>query len=105
MAKNAVSDGKTIEFVADQAYTSGAVVEIGALIAVVHENVASGEIGVGHAEGVWVLPKSSAVAIAQGELVYLKNGVISKDNTGTLAGKAWESVEAAVEEIAVKINA
>lgn len=104
MAKNLVSDGQTIEFVADQAYQSGDVAEVGVLIAIVHENVAPSEIGVGHVVGVWKLPKSPAVAINQGEMVYLKNGVISKDNTGTLAGKAWETVEAAVEEIAVKIN-
>ncbi|ENB2089492.1 MULTISPECIES: DUF2190 family protein [Vibrio harveyi group] len=104
MAKNKIEDGQTIDFTAATAHKSGDLIEVGALAVVVHQNVEAGEPGVGHVEGVWSLPKSTAVAIAQGEAVYIKNAVISKDNTGVYAGKAWESKDAADEEIAVRIN-
>lgn len=104
MAKNKIEDGQTIDFTAATAHKSGDLIEVGALAVVVHQNVEAGEPGVGHVEGVWSLPKSTAVAIAQGEAVYIKNAVIGKDNTGVYAGKAWESKDAADEEIAVRIN-
>ncbi|MDW2216212.1 capsid cement protein [Vibrio sp. 1982] len=104
MAKNKQADGKTIDFVAAADHSSGALVEIGNMVAVVHENVVAGATGVGHVDGVWTLPKSEAVAINQGETVYVKNAVISKDNTGTYAGKAWMSADAAAAEIDVNIN-
>ncbi|EOX4945655.1 DUF2190 family protein [Vibrio alginolyticus] len=104
MAKNKIEDGQTIDFTAATAHKSGDLIEVGALAVVVHQNVEAGEPGVGHVEGVWSLPKSTAIAIAQGEAVYIKNAVISKDNTGVYAGKAWESKEAVDEEIAVRIN-
>lgn len=104
MAKNKIEDGQTIDFTAATAHKSGDLIEVGALAVVVHQNVEAGEPGVGHVEGVWSLPKSTAVAIAQGEAVYIKNAVISKDDTGVYAGKAWESKDAADEEIAVRIN-
>ncbi|WP_191116363.1 DUF2190 family protein [Vibrio alginolyticus] len=104
MAKNKIEDGQTIDFTAATAHKSGDLIEVGALAVVVHQNVEAGEPGVGHVEGVWSLPKSTAIAIAQGEAVYIKNAVISKDNTGVYAGKAWESKDAADEEIAVRIN-
>ncbi|HCE3309687.1 DUF2190 family protein [Vibrio parahaemolyticus] len=104
MAKNKIEDGQTIDFTAATAHKSGDLIEVGALAVVVHQNVEAGEPGVGHVEGVWSLPKSTAIAIAQGEAVYIKNAVISKDNTGVYAGKAWESKDAADEEISVRIN-
>ncbi|HGF5004074.1 TPA: DUF2190 family protein [Vibrio parahaemolyticus] len=104
MAKNKQADGKTIDFVAAADHSSGALIEIGNMVAVVHDDVVTGAIGVGHVDGVWTLPKSGAVAITQGETVYVKNAVISNDNTGTYAGKAWMSADAADTEIDVNIN-
>ncbi|EEY36209.1 DUF2190 family protein [Vibrio mimicus] len=104
MAKNMIADGTTIEFTATKDHKSGDLVELGNMIAIAHENVTAGDIGLGHAVGVWSLPKAAAVAIEQGESVYIKNGVVSKDNTGTAAGKAWVKAEASETSIDVKIN-
>ncbi|OCH31831.1 recombinase RecA [Aliivibrio fischeri] len=105
MAKNFVQDGDTITFVAAAAVSSGEAVVIGDMVAVSINDVSSGEEGVGHTTGVWSLPKASATTIEQGTTVYLKDGEVSTDTTGTYAGKAWEAGINGHLEIAVKLNA
>lgn len=90
MAKNLVQDGHTIEFVASGDVKSGEAIAIGAIIAVSHSDVADGEVGVGHVSGVWLLPKSGAQTINPGTAVFLADGSISTDDTGTYAGVVWE---------------
>lgn len=89
MAKNYVQDGETIEFTAAADVKSGDAVVVGDLVVVSINDVASGEMGVGHATGVWSLPKASATTFSQGVAVYLKDGEIGTDDSGTYAGKAW----------------
>lgn len=89
MAKNYIQDGETIKFVAAADVKSGAAVVIGDLVAVSINDVATGEEGVAHTSGVWSLPKATATTFNQGVSVYLKDGEIGTDDTGTYAGKAW----------------
>ena len=91
MAKNYVQDGETIEFTAAADVKSGDVVVVGELVVVAINDVASGEMGVGHTTGVWDLPKASATTFDQGVSVYLKDDAIGVDNTGVYAGKAWRA--------------
>ncbi len=89
MAKNYIQDGRTIDFIAESDVSSGGMVVIEELLAISLNDVKTGEAGVAVTEGVWELPKGSAVTFDKGVSVYLKSGTISTDNTGLYAGKAW----------------
>lgn len=103
MAKNYVQAGTTIEFVAAAAIKSGAIIEVGSMVVVAQTDAKSGEVCVGHTQGVFLLSKVSG-AIVQGETLYLKNGSIGKDNTGVYAGKAWQAAGADAAEVEVNLN-
>jgi len=104
--KNAISDGKTINFTATAAVASGAPVLLGKVVAVSLGAVATDEMGVGATEGVFELPKVEADDIGQGAQVYLKSdGTITTTASGnTLAGKAWAAAGNPSSTVRVKIN-
>lgn len=104
MAKNLVQSGQTLNFTAAAAVLSGQAVAIGDMIVVSHGDVAAGQVGVGHAVGVFDLPKTAAADIAQGASVYLKDGEIGTDNTGVYAGKAWITAGGGTTSVHVAIN-
>lgn len=105
MAKNYIEDGDTIDFTAKADQKSGDLIALSALMAVVLEDVVAGGAGVAATTGVWDAPKAAGTAITQGAAVYLKDGAISLDDTGVMAGKAWTGAASDDTVVAVKINA
>lgn len=113
MATNFVKDGKTMEFTAGAAYSSGDVVVIGSLIGVVIADVANGAVGVAAIEGVFDLPKVDAAVIAEGEALTYDVSAGEFDDgsatpaTGDITGScvAMEALGATTSaNIKVKIN-
>ncbi|ABM37560.1 DUF2190 family protein [Polaromonas naphthalenivorans] len=65
--KNYIQPGKVIDFVAAAAIASGQVVRVGQILGVSVSDVAIGETGQAHIEGVFAVPKVSGAVIARGE--------------------------------------
>jgi predicted RecA/RadA family phage recombinase len=92
---------------------SGEVVELPAIIGVASATIKPASTGVLRTEGVFVLPKTAGQAVAQGQKVYILEGVITTQDShvvgedtvpNTPAGVAWNTVVAAANEIEVAIN-
>lgn len=90
--KNYVQPGKVIDIVAPTGgVVSGQIVVIGSLIGVSNLTAAEGEPSVIDTEGVFEVPKTSALAIAVGDKLYwdATNKVVNKTASGnTLVGIA-----------------
>lgn len=104
MAKNFIEMGQTIDFIATGNVVSGQAVAIESLVIVTHGDVKSGEQGVGHAQGVFELLKTTATEIPQGADVYLTGAEIGTDTSGVYAGKAWNAADAGTETVWVALN-
>jgi predicted RecA/RadA family phage recombinase len=65
--KTFIQPGKVIDFVAVAAVVSGQVVRIGQILGVSASDVAIGDTGQAHIEGVFLVPKIPAAVIARGE--------------------------------------
>lgn len=111
--KNYIQPGKVIDFVAVAAVLSGQVVRVGQLLGVAAGNVASGETGQAHIEGVFEVPKVAGAVVAKGEsLTWDASAAAFDDNAATPAagdvqGPAAVAFEAAgngVLTIAVRLT-
>lgn len=107
MAKNFKRKGETIDFVASANTLSGALVIVGTVAAISLNDVASGEEGVGHVEGVWELPAVSAATGAVGALAYATTAgnVTGTATDNTLIGKFWAAKTNGQVTAMVKLNA
>lgn len=89
MATNKIQDGKVIAVVATAAVTSGDLIAVGKLVGVALNTAAIGETYQLDTEGVYEVPKTSALAFALGASVFAKgDGGVNATNTNPLAGHA-----------------
>lgn len=107
MAKNYKREGETIDFTAAADTPAGKLVIVGAVACVALNDVKSGEVGVGHCEGVWQLPAVAAATGAQGAAAYATAaGQVTGTASGnTLIGKFWEPLVNGQTVAQVKLNA
>lgn len=107
MAKNFKRKGETIDFVASANITAGTLVLVGTVAAVALSDVASGEEGVGHVEGVWELPAVSAATGAVGTPAYMTSGgnVTGTATDNTRIGVFWAAKTNGQTTALVKLNA
>ena len=84
MAKNFVQNGDVVTVTAPAAVTSGNIVLVGAnLFGVALGDAANGAPVVIQTEGVFSVAKTSALAIAAGDIVYYHSGTGNVDKTAT----------------------
>lgn len=111
--KTYIQPGKVIDFVAAATVVAGQVVRIGQILGVAVDDVANGETGQAHIEGVFTVPKVSAAVIAKGEaLTWDASAAAFDDNaatpaTGDVTGPpavAWEAAGNGVTSMAVKLT-
>ena len=82
------------------------IVTVGALIGIAGTDIADGETGTLHIEGVFEMPKKESEEIEAGAVVCFKEGAVEKFADGeTPAGVAVAKAEAADAVVLVKINA
>jgi len=109
MAKNYYGEGEVIEITAGGvAIASGAVVVIGARVAIVLGDIPALETGSGAVTGVWTLKKAAADAVAQGALLYWDADDFQLTTVAAgnfLAGYAWKAAPGGTTVAHVKINA
>ena len=90
------------------ALEAGEVVVIGALVGVCGCDIAPGETGSAHIEGVFAMPLKASTAISLGAAVYwdATNKEITTTTSGnTLAGHAVKAAASGDATVLVKINA
>lgn len=105
MATNYLQDGGTIDFTntGKESLKAGAVVMVGDLAGVAHDDILPGMTGVLHTRGVFILPKA-AEAVKQGQWLYFGGGTLSGKAEGNQkAGIAWSSAGAADAQVAVRL--
>lgn len=108
MTKRFVQPGNVLDHTPAAAVNSGAVLVIGARIAVALADIAADATGSVQVTGVFELPKKAADTVAQGALVYwdATNSQITTTASGnTLAGFAAHAAAATTTAVDVKINA
>ena len=91
-----VQEGAAINYWPSVAVTAGDVIVIGDLVGIAKRDIAAGELGALHVEGVYMMDKdtTSGSAIAAGATVYWDDGneVVTETSGGnTLLGKAVAS--------------
>lgn len=85
---------------------ANAILTIGALIGVAGTDIAPGETGAAHIEGVFEMPKKESTEIALGDVVCFKDGAVEKFADGEVpAGVAIAKAAAEDAVVLVKINA
>lgn len=106
MAKNYIQAGSTIEIKATDEVKSGELVTVGDVVAVAITDIAIGNVGDGLAVGVFSLPKLATDNMAAGKKVYLKDGKVQLDATGSLpfVGLTWAAAAVGIDVVSVKIN-
>jgi len=84
MARNWVQPGNTITIPAAATVAGGEVVVTGGIVGVAAGDAASGAPLDVHTDGVWTLPKVSALAIAVGDVLYYDSAskLVSKTSAG-----------------------
>lgn len=105
--KNYVQRGDTLTLTAPVEIVSGDVVAVGSIIGVANGDAASGAPVDVDTVGVFRLPKTSALAIAPGDVVYwdATNKVVNKTASGNMKlGVATESVPNPSPDISVRLN-
>lgn len=86
MANNYHIPGKVVPFVAAADVVAGQVVRIGQILGVALSDVANGETGNAHVEGVFEVPKVSGAVIGNGEsLTWDASAAAFDDNAATPA--------------------
>jgi predicted RecA/RadA family phage recombinase len=104
---NYVNEGNTVTVVAPYTVTSGLLVLVGSIVGIAAFDAASGanvEVAV---EGVFDVPKTSALAINAGDLLYLDdtNHVLNKTSSAQkLVGVALTTVANPSPTIRVRLN-
>ena len=107
MATNFVQPGETLTLAAPATVASGAGVLIGSIFGVALGNAASGALVDINTEGVWTLPKVSALAIAVGDVIYFDNatGLVNKTSSGnTKIGVAVTATANPSGTVRVRLN-
>lgn len=105
--KNYVQDGNSVDFVngTGSAIASGEPVKVTDFVGVANGDIADTAGGTLLTSGVFILPKVSAGAIAQGKKVYLEAGgaITATVGTNTFAGYAWEAAADTETSIIVRL--
>lgn len=109
MANNLIQDGDVLNLAPSASVASGGGHQFGAaLFGVALTDATPGVPSAFMTEGVWTLPKTSALAIAVGDRVYwdVTNGVVNKTATGQLCvGVAVQAAANPSATVAVKLGA
>ena len=107
MAKNYVQPGEVMDHTATADITAGDVVVIGQRVGVALNDIANGDVGPVQVAGVFEVPKDTAVAFAQGDLVYWDDDAGNADDTNTnpLMGYAFDGAAETGTTVLVKLNA
>lgn len=106
--KNSVSMGNVITIAAVTDIASGAMVVVGARVAVAVSFIKAGETGPGQVVGGFSIAKLSTDVVAQGALLYFDNvnkRLTTTASGNTLAGFAMDAAGAGVATVNIKINA
>ena len=84
MATNFVQPGETLTLAAPADVLSGAGVLIGSIFGIAQGNALSGALVDINTQGVWTMPKVSALAIAVGDVLYFDNAtkLVNKTSSG-----------------------
>ncbi len=83
MAKNAISDGNTIQHTAAADIASGDLVDLSGCVGIAHADIASGAVGTLHLAGEWNVVKATGVGWSEGETLYVGSGTGVTDAPGT----------------------
>jgi predicted RecA/RadA family phage recombinase len=105
--KNFIQNGRTISLTAPYAVLSGGGLLVGSIFGVASFNAAISETVEAQLEGVFELPKTSALAIAIGERLYWDNTarVVNKTVAGnTLIGVAVSTAADPSPTVLVRLN-
>lgn len=105
--KNFLQDGKSCEYTASGAKTSGQVVVIGERVAVLVADIADGSSGTAEFEGVHTLAKETGTAWVQGDPLFYDSGNsrFTKTGTGNIpAGFAQEAAASGDATGSVNLN-
>lgn len=108
MAQNHVQKGDVLEWTngTGSDVASGDVVVIGTLVGVALVDIADDESGSVAIKEVWVLPKSTGNALAQGAACYLTSGgsITPTATENTYAGKVARAAASADTQVEVLLN-
>ncbi|MBF0448697.1 MAG: DUF2190 family protein [Magnetococcales bacterium] len=109
MAKNYTQEGNVLVYTNGTGtdIVSGDLVKVGVRVGVALGDIADTESGTVQVSGVFSVPKEAALAVTQGDLLYLDatSGELDKTATAqTLAGYAFESAIGAASVVQVKLN-
>ena len=103
---NFIKRGDVITLTAPYAVSSGGGTLVGSIFGVATTDVASGASGEYMTQGVFTLPKTSALAISVGDLIYWDDTakVVNKTNTNKLVGVATSAAANPSATVAVRLN-
>ena len=103
---NEVQRGRVITLTAPYAVASGAGALVGSIFGVAAAAYANGATGEFQLEGVFTLLKTSALAIAVGDLIYWDDTakVVNKTNTNKLIGVAVSAAANPSATVNVRLN-
>lgn len=104
---NYIQPGNTVTVAAPYTVTSGMIVLVGSILGIASFDSASGADVEMLTEGVFDLPKTSALAITQGDLLYLDdtNHVVNKTSSAQkLVGVALTTVANPSSTVRVRLN-
>jgi len=109
MVASAKQSGHMIQVTAPTGgYTSGELIELVDMVAVVEDTLAAGAVGAAHTTGVFTLTKAAGATtgFTQGDSVYLSGaGAINNTATGDqYVGKAWAAAVTGATSVDVAIN-
>lgn len=103
---NQIHSGRILTLTAPYAVASGGGALVGSIFGVAAYAVANGAIGEFVTEGAFTLPKTSALAIAVGDLLYWDDTakVVNKTNTNKLIGVAIGAAVNPSATVDVRLN-
>lgn len=104
--KNYIHSGGTVTVAAPAAVVSGDGVLVGSLFGVANYSAGNGEEVEIKTTGVFELPKTSALAISVGDLLYWDSAakVVNKTNTNKLIGVAVSAAANPSPTVGVRLN-
>ena len=108
MAQNFIACGEVVDYTNTTGSTiaSGSLVVFGAGAGVALVTIEAGDVGSVMMEGIFELPKTASLAIAQGDQVYYNTSTkrVTKTNTDTKIGIASESALSADAVVRVLLH-
>lgn len=98
--------GNVIPITASAAVAPGDILVAAGRTVVAASAAKSGEIVNAHLVGVFTMPKKTSLSISQGDAVYWNatNSYVTKTNTDTPCGFAYEAADSDATEVVVKIG-